>query len=100
ISTPHFTPPLFFLLLRRPPTSTLFPYTTLFRSSPSPYDDRTTQRHRTMPAFPWPSKYQEIRVPQASELRSPAQRKSSNTRLHLTNADDLVRASTPSHDAP
>src|SRR5437763_9666533 len=24
--------PLFFLLLRRPPTSTLFPYTTLFRS--------------------------------------------------------------------
>src|SRR5207237_10050060 len=25
-------PPFFFLLLRRPPTSTLFPYTTLFRS--------------------------------------------------------------------
>src|SRR5438094_6422768 len=25
--------PLFFLLLRRPPRSTLFPYTTLFRSS-------------------------------------------------------------------
>src|ERR1041384_3004857 len=24
--------PLFFLMLRRPPTSTLFPYTTLFRS--------------------------------------------------------------------
>src|SRR5436190_17067126 len=27
------TPALFFLMLRRPPTSTLFPYTTLFRSS-------------------------------------------------------------------
>src|SRR5439155_19621002 len=26
---------LFFLLLRRPPRSTLFPYTTLFRSSPA-----------------------------------------------------------------
>src|SRR5436190_24301120 len=26
----------FFLMIRRPPTSTLFPYTTLFRSRPSP----------------------------------------------------------------
>src|SRR5207253_10691350 len=25
-------PPFFFLMIRRPPTSTLFPYTTLFRS--------------------------------------------------------------------
>src|SRR2546422_6645044 len=28
-------PPFFFLMIRRPPRSTLFPYTTLFRSSPS-----------------------------------------------------------------
>src|SRR5438552_5400041 len=28
--------PFFFLMLRRPPRSTLFPYTTLFRSSPAP----------------------------------------------------------------
>src|SRR5206468_13116481 len=34
---------LFFLLLRRPPTSTLFPYTTLFRSS------GPTRRSRTSP---------------------------------------------------
>src|SRR5262245_65384692 len=27
---------LFFLMIRRPPRSTLFPYTTLFRSSPTP----------------------------------------------------------------
>src|SRR2546430_9871019 len=27
---------LFFLMIRRPPRSTLFPYTTLFRSSPGP----------------------------------------------------------------
>src|SRR5688572_32250064 len=26
----------FFLIIRRPPTSTLFPYTTLFRSAPGP----------------------------------------------------------------
>src|SRR3712207_6945785 len=28
------TSPLFFLMIRRPPRSTLFPYTTLFRSQP------------------------------------------------------------------
>src|SRR5438552_13835364 len=28
---------LFFLMIRRPPRSTLFPYTTLFRSSGSPF---------------------------------------------------------------
>src|SRR3712207_6895160 len=28
----------FFLMIRRPPRSTLFPYTTLFRSSPSQVD--------------------------------------------------------------
>src|SRR5258708_39082903 len=35
ISSYQFTPPLlffFFLMIRRPPRSTLFPYTTLFRS--------------------------------------------------------------------
>src|SRR3972149_2823277 len=29
---------LFFLMIRRPPRSTLFPYTTLFRSGPGEYD--------------------------------------------------------------
>src|SRR5438874_13042100 len=28
----HITSPFFFLIIRRPPRSTLFPYTTLFRS--------------------------------------------------------------------
>src|SRR3712207_7887483 len=45
----------FFLMIRRPPRSTLFPYTTLFRSSPAP-------RHRAdrsawvdpAPALPHP----------------------------------------------
>src|SRR5205807_9949403 len=33
-------PSLFFLLIRPPPRSTLFPYTTLFRSSPASYQRR------------------------------------------------------------
>src|SRR5256884_3960334 len=32
-------PFFFFLMIRRPPRSTLFPYTTLFRSDPFPYKD-------------------------------------------------------------
>src|SRR5574338_638234 len=41
----------FFLMIRRPPRSTLFPYTTLFRSGPGParLDDRGHQRHRSLP---------------------------------------------------
>src|ERR1035437_10399232 len=33
----------FFLMIRRPPRSTLFPYTTLFRSLPSPWPARRTR---------------------------------------------------------
>src|SRR5438874_8350577 len=34
---------IFFLIIRRPPISTLFPYTTLFRSNEDPRNDR--RRH-------------------------------------------------------
>src|SRR5438270_9118428 len=38
---------LFFLMIRRPPRSTLFPYTTLFRSQPAGFDERRDDRdHR------------------------------------------------------
>src|SRR5438445_10977183 len=37
----------FFLMIRRPPRSTLFPYTTLFRSSPSPTRPRRTRASST-----------------------------------------------------
>src|SRR5437899_5250762 len=40
---------LFFLLIRRPPRSTLFPYTTLFRSAPAAGSARTAP-----PSRPWP----------------------------------------------
>src|SRR3712207_7853517 len=35
----------FFLMIRRPPRSTLFPYTTLFRSPPAAERDRLPGRH-------------------------------------------------------
>src|SRR5690242_21890006 len=35
---------IFFLIIRRPPTSTLFPYTTLFRSGPSLSKARRSSR--------------------------------------------------------
>src|SRR2546423_10841012 len=37
----------FFLMIRRPPRSTLFPYTTLFRSAPAHRDGRPCRRGRT-----------------------------------------------------
>src|SRR6266850_7682034 len=36
----------FFLMIRRPPRSTLFPYTTLFRSRATPADMQVTHRAR------------------------------------------------------
>src|SRR6266513_4694611 len=42
----------FFLMIRRPPRSTLFPYTTLFRSSPGTVGSRPPRG--TPPTCPWP----------------------------------------------
>src|SRR3712207_8595323 len=38
-------PLFFFLMIRRPPRSTLFPYTTLFRSEPPPTAVKSLQAH-------------------------------------------------------
>src|SRR5438034_5584974 len=43
-----FYPCFFFLMLRRPPRSTLFPYTTLFRSRADPAQ-RSAGRERSLP---------------------------------------------------
>src|SRR3712207_8147202 len=42
---------VFFLMIRRPPRSTLFPYTTLFRSGGGTSDDGLTGRIRTGPGL-------------------------------------------------
>src|SRR2546425_4934262 len=45
----------FFLMIRRPPRSTLFPYTTLFRSDPPPSRRPPQCRdHHLQPVFPGP----------------------------------------------
>src|SRR5437868_9846569 len=46
---PFYLPLFFFLMLRRPPRSTLFPYTTLFRSEISGYGIATDCHHLTQP---------------------------------------------------
>src|SRR2546421_12286269 len=40
----------FFLMIRRPPRSTLFPYTTLFRSAVPPADRRPLRREPLSPS--------------------------------------------------
>src|SRR6266566_7841789 len=42
----------FFLMIRRPPRSTLFPYTTLFRSSPIRHAQRMHWSNRFLPSPP------------------------------------------------
>src|SRR5438876_10795704 len=67
--TSPFMPLVFFLMLRRPPRSTLFPYTTLFRS-PVIADAPATRRRADAvapPALPCRSRSEE----HTSELQSP-----------------------------
>src|SRR5574337_1751369 len=54
----------FFLMIRRPPRSTLFPYTTLFRSSPVEY--REAPPTSSFPGFSEPRSEEHT-----SELQSP-----------------------------
>src|SRR3712207_9502617 len=56
----------FFLMIRRPPRSTLFPYTTLFRSTGN--IDRGWRRARTAPSLP--ESYASVNVPRAGTSRS------------------------------
>src|SRR5450432_4872281 len=55
---------LFFLMIRRPPRSTLFPYTTLFRSRPAPQG--LDPHGRPAPVAPAPQRSEE----HTSELQS------------------------------
>src|SRR5256885_10217137 len=69
----------FFLMIRRPPRSTLFPYTTLFRSLLRPVvsQARRARRHRVEHApVPLGNRVELVRVPprseeHTSELQSP-----------------------------
>src|SRR2546430_4118106 len=48
-------PLFFFLMIRRPPRSTLFPYTTLFRSPPETQADRAARLESNGPTG-WPAR--------------------------------------------
>src|SRR5258708_30466126 len=59
----------FFLMIRRPPRSTLFPYTTLFRSACTPDAERSNSTQ--LPALAWASARAERSEEHTSELQSP-----------------------------
>src|SRR6266516_5121737 len=62
----HMNSSFFFLMIRRPPRSTLFPYTTLFRSPVRRFSRR--DEHQLMPAVRGPDQRSEEHT---SELQSP-----------------------------
>src|SRR5207248_10763135 len=72
----------FFLLIRRPPRSTLFPYTTLFRSSsgpsPGPASSSATMRREPEPARPTSSSTARARSPSAASDRKSTRLNSSH----------------------
>src|SRR5206468_12741807 len=73
---------LFFLLPRRPPSSTLFPYTTLFRSRPQKAPSTAPKRppgERSLPAEG--AEAQASHLPTGSD-RSPGGRDRKSTRLN------------------
>src|SRR5256885_4086163 len=66
----------FFLMIRRPPRSTLFPYTTLFRSRPARHADRAPapdpdRRAGQTPRLHWLSAQPPRSEEHTSELQSP-----------------------------
>src|SRR2546422_2826732 len=69
----------FFLMIRRPPRSTLFPYTTLFRSLPRAEDLRSARRRLSAvlrsPLRPW--------LPHPTPARSEEHTSELQSRLHL-----------------
>src|SRR5437763_6227189 len=58
----------FFLRMRRPPRSTLFPYTTLFRSRPVPRADRARRVRRARDRHVRPRGHAEVGRGQAADL--------------------------------
>src|SRR6266496_5860889 len=87
----------FFLMIRRPPRSTLFPYTTLFRSRP---------RRQSAARRGWPAAYQ---VPRSEEHTSELQsrrdlvcrlllEKKKKRQNHHTDARRRKKTEVPAHD--
>src|SRR2546422_7485202 len=71
-------------MIRRPPRSTLFPYTTLFRSSGSPWSARTALGRAPWPACCWAStSHRRVASGWAESIRSEEHTSELQSRLHL-----------------
>src|SRR5256885_12208117 len=70
----------FFLMIRRPPRSTLFPYTTLFRSRRCRGDGRTDRGRVAIHSLRWPR----------GARRTPARRRSEEHTSELQSPCNLV----------
>src|SRR2546422_2022608 len=77
----------FFLMIRRPPRSTLFPYTTLFRSRERKFFRELAQLARLAPAADFADRVMaHVRIPTPSgglERRSEEHTSELQSRLHL-----------------
>src|SRR2546429_3203784 len=67
-------------MIRRPPRSTLFPYTTLFRSPPRPTGNTAFASTRLMTGTPAP---ETLRIPPTRWPRSEEHTSELQSRLHL-----------------
>src|SRR5207244_11955823 len=82
LTSPYF-PLFFFLMIRRPPRSTLFPYTTLFRSSPTAF---VPPAPAAPPAPSWAATPPQTYVP----APDPARARSEEHTSELQSPDHLV----------
>src|SRR2546430_12723088 len=76
---------LFFLMIRRPPRSTLFPYTTLFRSPAGAAHDRPAGGLQAVAAAVGKDPKRALRRPRAVGRRAPARDRKS-TRLNSSHS--------------
>src|SRR5258706_8626990 len=77
----------FFLMIRRPPRSTLFPYTTLFRSHPNP---RTVERRAQCPRQLAIVDHPVVRLPQGEPRARMGQERSEEHTSELQSLTNLV----------
>src|SRR3712207_7622264 len=78
----------FFLMIRRPPRSTLFPYTTLFRSLVCPMQlPHYLLRHSEPPEHPVPHHQSSIHLPVCTFCCLPTSEDRKSTRLNSSHAN-------------
>src|SRR3989442_14076531 len=76
----------FFLMIRRPPRSTLFPYTTLFRSGEPVQEERDSSRDRVCPQ----GRVQDLREPDRPQRRRERAERSEEHTSELQSRPHLV----------